>query len=73
MKIMTPKLYAQNAMSAKEQGFSLNTWTVGAVAEGDSASANRSSWLRRNASVTNLQLNEVYPQIGKRFLATQAN
>lgn len=68
MRITTRKLYAQNVMSVKEQDFSLNTWIVGAVVEGDSASANRSSWLRRNASAANLHLSEVYCQMGKRFL-----
>lgn len=43
MRIMTRKLYAQNARFAKEQDFSPNAWIVGAVVEGDSVSANRST------------------------------
>lgn len=65
MRIMTRKLYAQNVKFAREQDFSPNTWIVGAVVEGEFASANRSSWLRRNATATNLHVSEVYCQIEK--------
>lgn len=59
MRTMTRKLYAQNAKFAKEQDFFPNTWIVGAVVEGEFASANRNTWLKRNATAANLHASEV--------------